>query len=157
MCVAFSPARDLWDDMGPLAQRAMDLAVPPPQVVVPTITPVQHDLPRFELRLQRAMRRSSITPFQRTGPLLLFAGGITSFSGTYACDQACRFTAPAIARCLHVHRAFDVSAACAASQDNLRKSGNDTAEKRLKWLRRVVQDPCAVWGSRLKPNICLLA
>ena len=79
-------------------------------VVVPTITPVQHDLPRFQQRLQRAMRKASQDGFERPGPLLLFAGGITSFS---------------------------------ASQDNLRKSGNDTEEKRQKWLRRVVQDRCA--------------
>ena len=45
-------------------------------VVVPTITPVQHDLPRFAQRLQPAMRKASAANFTRTGPLLLFAGGI---------------------------------------------------------------------------------
>lgn len=79
-------------------------------VVVPTITPVQHDLPRFAQRLQPAMRKAAAAGFNRTGPLLLFAGGITSFS---------------------------------ASQDNLRKGGLDTEEKRLKWLKRVTNDPCA--------------
>ena len=79
-------------------------------VVVPTITPVQHDLPRFQRRLQPAMRKAYAAGFERRGPLLLFAGGITSFS---------------------------------ASQDNLRRGGNDTAEKREKWLRRVTKDPCA--------------
>jgi len=77
---------------------------------VPTITPVQHDLPRFARRLQPAMRKAADTTFARTGPLLLFAGGITSFS---------------------------------ASQDNLRKGGLDTMEKRLKWLKRVTNDQCA--------------
>lgn len=79
-------------------------------VVVPTITPVQHDLPRFAQRLQPAMRKASAANFTRTGPLLLFAGGIVAFS---------------------------------ASQDNLRKGGLDTEEKRLKWLKRVNNDPCA--------------
>lgn len=83
--------------------------------VVPTITPVQHDLPRFGQRLQPAMRKASEAGFERHGPLLLFAGGITSFS---------------------------------ASQDNLRKGGNDTEEKRMKWLRRVMNDPCS------KPEVC---
>ena len=79
-------------------------------VVVPTITPVQHDLPRFTHRLQKAMRKASAADFTRRGPLLLFAGGITSFS---------------------------------ASQDNLRKSGNDTQDKQNKWLRRVINERCA--------------
>ena len=79
-------------------------------VVVPTITPVQHDLPRFGQRLQPAMRKASQSSFERPGPLLLFAGGITSFS---------------------------------ASQDNLRKGGIDTAEKREKWLERVLRDRCS--------------
>ena len=91
-----------WGDIDCMSRRK--------DVVVPTITPVQHDLARFGARLQPAMRKASLAGFERPGPLLLFAGGITSFS---------------------------------ASQDNLRKSGNDTEEKRLKWLRRVVQDPCA--------------
>ena len=43
-------------------------------VVVPTITPVQHDLPRFGQRLQPAMRKASKASFERSGPLLLFAG-----------------------------------------------------------------------------------
>ena len=51
-------------------------------VVVPTITPVQHDLPRFGRRLQPAMRKASVESFERPGPLLLFAGGITSFSAS---------------------------------------------------------------------------
>jgi hypothetical protein len=79
-------------------------------VVVPTITPIQHDLPRFHQRLQKAMRAASAQTWERKGPLLLFAGGIMSFG---------------------------------ASQDNIRKSGNDTEDKRLKWLRRVERDDCA--------------
>jgi len=79
-------------------------------VVVPTITPIQHDLPRFHQRLQKAMRAASAQTWERRGPLLLFAGGIMSFG---------------------------------ASQDNIRKSGNDTEDKRLKWLRRVERDSCA--------------
>jgi len=79
-------------------------------VVVPTITPIQHDLPRFERKLQPAMRRASTSSFARTGPLLLFAGGITSFG---------------------------------ASQDNIRPSGNDSAAKQEKWLRRVTANRCA--------------
>ena len=71
---------------------------------------MQHDLERFHQRLQPAMRKASQAGFERSGPLLLFAGGITSFS---------------------------------ASQDNLRKSGNDTEAKRLKWLTRVTRDDCA--------------
>jgi len=51
-------------------------------VVVPTITPVQHDLARFGQRLQPAMRKAAADSFERTGPLLLFAGGITSFSAS---------------------------------------------------------------------------
>ena len=51
-------------------------------VVVPTITPVQHDLARFRQRLQPAMRKATATSFERSGPLLLFAGGITSFSAS---------------------------------------------------------------------------
>ena len=48
-------------------------------VIVPTITPVQHDLERFEAKLQPAMRKAAAADFERRGPLLLFAGGITSF------------------------------------------------------------------------------
>ena len=51
-------------------------------VVVPTITPIQHDLPRYGQRLQPAMRKASAASFERNGPLLLFAGGITSFSAS---------------------------------------------------------------------------
>ena len=79
-------------------------------VVVPTITPIQHDLPRYQQRLQRAMQAASAQSWERKGPVLLFAGGIMSFG---------------------------------ASQDNIRKSGNDTEDKRLKWLRRVERDECA--------------
>ena len=43
---------------------------------------VQHDLARFGQRLQRAMRKASAANFDRAGPLLLFAGGITSFSAS---------------------------------------------------------------------------
>ena len=53
-------------------------------VVVPTITPIQHDLPRFHERLQRAMRAASAQSWERTGPLLLFAGGIMSFGASQA-------------------------------------------------------------------------
>lgn len=77
---------------------------------MPTITPIQHDLPRFEAKLQPAMRRATASSFEREGPLLLFAGGITSFG---------------------------------ASQDNIRRSGNDSAAKQEKWLRRVTADRCA--------------
>ena len=51
-------------------------------VVVPTITPIQHDLPRFSERLAPAMRKSAAGGFDRDGPLLLFAGGITSFGAS---------------------------------------------------------------------------
>lgn len=51
-------------------------------VVVPTITPIQHDLPRFSARLQPAMRKAAKATFARSGPLLLFAGGITSFGAS---------------------------------------------------------------------------
>jgi len=51
-------------------------------VVVPTITPIQHDLPRYQERLQPAMRKATAGNFERSGPLLLFAGGITSFSAS---------------------------------------------------------------------------
>ena len=53
-------------------------------VVVPTITPIQHDLPRFEKRLRPAMRAAASAGFERPGPLLLFAGGITSFGASQA-------------------------------------------------------------------------
>ena len=77
---------------------------------MPTITPIQHDLPRYQQRLQKAMQAASAQSWERKGPVLLFAGGIMSFG---------------------------------ASQDNIRKSGNDTEDKRLKWLRRVERDDCA--------------
>ena len=51
-------------------------------VIVPTITPIQHDLPRFHQRLQRAMRAADAQSFERNGPLLLFAGGIMSFGAS---------------------------------------------------------------------------
>ena len=51
-------------------------------VIVPTITPIQHDLPRFTKRLQPAMRASAANNFERHGPLLLFAGGITAFGAS---------------------------------------------------------------------------
>ena len=51
-------------------------------VIVPTITPVQHDLERFEAKLQPAMRKAAAADFERRGPLLLFAGGITSFGAS---------------------------------------------------------------------------
>jgi len=79
-------------------------------IVVPTITPIQHDLPRFKKRLQPAMRRSAAADFSRSGPLVFFAGGITAFG---------------------------------ASQDNIRRDGNDSAAKQQKWLTRVTKDRCA--------------
>ena len=80
-------------------------------IIVPTITPIQHDLPRYQQRLQPAMRKHlSDAERPRAGPLLLFAGGITSFG---------------------------------ASQDNIRRSGNDTADKQQKWLDRVTRDRCS--------------
>jgi len=51
-------------------------------VIVPTITPVQHDLPRFKQRLRPAMRKSAASSFARSGPLLFFAGGITSYGAS---------------------------------------------------------------------------
>lgn len=85
-------------------------------IVVPTITPIQHDYPRYVHgrdgihSLQRSMRGATAAGFQRPGPLLFFAGGITSF---------------------------------AASQDNIRPTGADSEEKQQKWMNRVVSDRCA--------------
>mmetsp|Transcript_35939 Transcript_35939/g.118982 ORF Transcript_35939/g.118982 Transcript_35939/m.118982 type:complete len:427 (-) Transcript_35939:133-1413(-) len=93
-----------------------DCMSPDKDVVVPTITPVQHDYPRFVQgrdgthSLQRSMRGSAELPLGRSGPLVFFAGGITSFG---------------------------------ASQDNLRKGGIDSQEKQEKWLKRVTADRCA--------------
>jgi len=84
-------------------------------VIVPTITPIQHDLPRFHQRLQRAMRAADAQSFERNGPLLLFAGGIMSFGASQGHSEG----------------------------DNIRRTGNDTEDKKLKWLRRVERDPCA--------------
>jgi len=85
-------------------------------VVVPTITPVQHDYARYVHgrdgvhSLQRSMRAAADAGLGRNGPLLFFAGGITSFG---------------------------------ASQDNRRASGDDTEAMQSKWLQRVAQSRCA--------------
>lgn len=52
-------------------------------VVVPPITPIQHDLPTFERRLAGPMRHATAHPRPtRNGSLLLFAGGIMSFGAS---------------------------------------------------------------------------
>jgi len=52
-------------------------------VVVPPITPIQHDLPTFERRLAGPMRHATANPRPtRNGSLLLFAGGIMSFGAS---------------------------------------------------------------------------
>ena len=92
-------------------------------VIVPPISPLQHDHARYVqnmlpfLRGRRCARSSrhgcthwTTESTDRDGPLLFFAGGIVSFG---------------------------------ASQDNMRRGGRDTDALREKWSRRVDRDPCA--------------
>ena len=98
-------------------------------IVVPPITPIQHDLEKYREQLRpalqgnrcfapRGIRHGGCKVWEkptgpsddRNGPLLLFAGGIVSFG---------------------------------ASQDVRRPGGRDTAAKQEKWLRRVMGEPCA--------------
>lgn len=52
-------------------------------VVVPPITPIQHDLAEYRLKLQPAMARAEARRTdERSGPLLLFAGGIFEFGAS---------------------------------------------------------------------------
>ena len=129
-------------------------------IVVPTITPIQHDLPRFGQRLQPAMRKAGSASFARTGPLLLFAGGITSFGASQArlppltnddeprpsrdrreLDGILPHTRPTapLTHPPHTH----ARATCHASKDNIRPTGNDSVAKQQKWLTRVTRDRCA--------------
>ena len=82
-----------------------DCVDPAKDIVLPPITPIQHDLMEYRRRLQGPMNAASAKPVEvvakREGPLLLFAGGIASFG---------------------------------ASQDRKRKGGVDTAEQQTKFL-----------------------
>ena len=63
-----------------------DCLDPAKDVVVPPITPIQHDLAEYRRRLQGPMNAASgknvETVAARSGPLLLFAGGIASFGAS---------------------------------------------------------------------------
>ena len=59
-----------------------DCVHPEKDIVVPPITPIQHDLDKFHEKLQPAMVKADGAPFERHGPLLLFAGGIFSFGAS---------------------------------------------------------------------------
>ena len=59
-----------------------DCVDPKKDVVVPPITPIQHDLAKFKEKLQPALHKADKRGFDRNGPLLLFAGGIFSFGAS---------------------------------------------------------------------------
>ena len=57
-----------------------DCVRPEKDLVVPPITPIQHDLSEYRLKLQPTMKRvEARQSASRSGPLLLFAGGIFNF------------------------------------------------------------------------------
>lgn len=51
-------------------------------IIIPPITPIQHDLPKFHEKLGPNMKEADTSSFSRSGPLLLFAGGIASFGAS---------------------------------------------------------------------------
>ena len=106
------------------------------------------------------MRKAGSASFARTGPLLLFAGGITSFGASQArlppltnddeprpsrdrreLDGILPHTRPTapLTHPPHTH----ARATCHASKDNIRPTGNDSVAKQQKWLTRVTRDRCA--------------
>ena len=87
--------------------------------------------------------------FVACGPLLLFAGGITSFGAS----QDCAYCAVHLACTPFLHPdTCSINPPPTMSyptplrhtvQDNIRASGNDSIAKQEKWLRRVTADRCA--------------
>lgn len=79
-------------------------------IVVPSLSPIQHDMNRYKSKFLPFLQHSDTTGLERNGSLLFFAGGIFSFG---------------------------------ASQDNVRKTGKDSAAKIRKWTQRVQMYECA--------------
>jgi hypothetical protein len=63
-------------------RHATDCVYRDKDVVMPPVTPIQHDLDKYKEKLQPAMLKSDHSGPERSGPLLLFAGGIFSFGAS---------------------------------------------------------------------------
>eukprot|EP00966_Prymnesium_polylepis_P088135 2039664-Prymnesium_polylepis.2 len=78
-----------WGGRKGFSSSHVDCVNPLKDVVVPPITPIQHDLAEFQRRLEGPMRLADQTdPRQdREGPLLLIAGGVFSFGASQERDR----------------------------------------------------------------------
>ena len=63
-------------------RHATDCLYPHKDIVVPPVTPIQHDLAKYREKLLPAMLEADRSDPERSGPLLLFAGGIFSFGAS---------------------------------------------------------------------------
>ena len=75
-----------WGARKGFTRQPTDCVDPLKDIVVPPITPIQHDLAEYHRRLQQPLLAASAKSIeliaQRSGPLLLFAGGIVSFGAS---------------------------------------------------------------------------
>lgn len=71
-----------WGGRKGFTRAASDCVDPDKDIVVPPITPIQHDFDKYERLLAPAMRKADSASFERNGALLLFCGGIMSFGAS---------------------------------------------------------------------------